>query len=63
LRLIFAAASLVLVAGMGLGCSKGLFGGEASFREAEAKFKNEMTPAQRKAAIKDLQNQTNWQAQ
>jgi hypothetical protein len=63
LRPIVAAASLALVAGMGLGCSKGLFGGEKSFREAEKGFENEMTPAERKAAIKELQNQTNWQAQ
>jgi hypothetical protein len=60
---MLAAASLALVAGMGFGCSKGLFGGDASFREAEKGFEGEMTSAQRKAAIKDLQNQTNWQAQ
>jgi hypothetical protein len=63
LRPIVAAGSLVLVAAIGLGCSKGLFVGEKSFREAQKGFEGEMTPAQRKAAIKDLQTQTNWQAQ
>jgi hypothetical protein len=62
-RSILAAASMVLVAGIGFGCAKGRFGGETSFREAEKGFENEMTPTQRKAAIKDLQNQTNWQVQ
>src|SRR5262245_24119395 len=57
LRPIIAAASLVLIAGTSLGCSKGLFAGDTTFSDKE------MTPAQRKAAIKDLQTQTNWQPQ
>jgi hypothetical protein len=56
LRPIVAAASLVLIAGTSLGCSKGPFAGDKGFEK-------EMTPAQRKAAIKDLQIQTNWQPQ
>ena len=63
LRPILAAASLVLIAGTGLACSKGPLAGDTTFREAEKGFENEMTPAQRKAAIKDLQTQTDWQPQ
>jgi hypothetical protein len=55
LRPILAAASLALVAGMGFGCSKGLFGGDTSFREAEKGFDGEMTPAQRKAICRTKQ--------
>jgi hypothetical protein len=55
--------SLVLIAGISLGCSEGPLAGDTSFREAKKGFEKEMTPAQRKAAIKDLQTQTNWQAQ
>jgi hypothetical protein len=63
LRPIIAATSLVLIAGISLGCSKGPLAGVTSFSEAKKGFENEMTPAQRKAAIKALQIQTNWQAQ
>jgi hypothetical protein len=63
LRPIIAAASLVLIAGVSLACSKGPFAGDTTFSEAKKGFEKEMTPAQRKAAIKDLQIQTNWQAQ
>jgi hypothetical protein len=62
LRPIIAAASLVLIAGISLACSKGPLA-DTTFSEAKNGFENEMTPAQRKAAIKDLQTQTNWQAQ
>jgi hypothetical protein len=63
LRPIVAAASLVLIAGISLACSKGPLAGDATFSEARKGFDKEMTPAERKAAIKDLQTQTNWQAQ
>jgi hypothetical protein len=63
LRLISAAASLILIGGFNLACSKGPLAGDATFSEAKKGFEKEMTPAQRKAAIKDLQTQTNWQAQ
>jgi hypothetical protein len=63
LRPILAAASLVLVVGTNVACSRGPLGGDTTFREAEKGFENEMTPAQRKAVIKDLQTQSNWQAQ
>jgi hypothetical protein len=62
LRPIIAAASLVLIAGISFACSKGPLA-DTTFSEAKKGFENEMTPAQRKAAIKDLQTQTNWQAQ
>jgi hypothetical protein len=57
------AAFLILIAGLNPACSRGPLGGDTTFREAEKGFEKEMTPAQQKAAIKDLQNQTNWQAQ
>jgi hypothetical protein len=60
---ILAAASLILTAGLNLACSKAPLAGDTTFREAEKGFENEMTPAQRKAAIKGLQTETNWQAQ
>jgi hypothetical protein len=63
LRPILAAASLVLVAATGLACSKGPLAGDTTFREANKGFENELTPAERKAAIKGLQTETNWQAQ
>jgi hypothetical protein len=63
LRPIVAAASLVLIAGISLACSKGPSAGDTTFTQAKKGFEKEMTPAQRKAAIKDLQTQTNWQAQ
>jgi hypothetical protein len=63
LRPIAAAASLVLIAGISFACSKGPLAGDTTFSEAKKGFEKEMTPAQRKAAIKDLQTQTNWQAQ
>jgi len=62
LRPVIAAASLVLIAGINLACSKPS-AGDTTFKEAEKGFEKEMTPAQRKAAIKDLETQTNWQAQ
>jgi hypothetical protein len=37
--------------------------GDTTFSEAKKGYEKEMTPAQRKAAIKDLQIQTNWQPQ
>ena len=63
LRPILAAASLILIAGLSLACSKGPLAGDSTFREAEKGFEKEMTPTQRKAAIKGLQAETNWQAQ
>ena len=63
LRSIIAAASLVLIAGISLACSKSPLAGDTAFSEAKKGFEKEVTPAQRKAAIKDLQTQTNWQAQ
>jgi hypothetical protein len=54
--------SLVLIAALGFGCSKGFLEGP-SFREAQKGFEGEMTRAQQKAAIKDLQSQTNWRAE
>ena len=44
------------------GCTKKL-DGNTSFNEARKGFQKELTTDQRKAAIKDLQTQTNWQAQ
>ena len=52
-RQILFAASLIVIAGLNFACSKGPLGGDTTFREAEKGFENEMTPAQRKAAIKD----------
>lgn len=52
-----------LIAGISLACSKDPLAGETTFSEARKGFDREMTPAERKAAIKDLQTQTNWQAQ
>jgi hypothetical protein len=49
--------------GTNVACSRGPLAGNTTFREAEKGFENEMTPAQRKAVIKDLQTQSNWQAQ
>ena len=63
LRSILAGGLLVLIAGTGVACSKGPLAGDTSFREAEKGFEKEMTPAQRKAAIKGLRAETNWQAQ
>jgi hypothetical protein len=63
LRLISAAASLILIGGFNLACSKGPLAADTTFNAAKKGFEKEMTPAQRKAAIKDLQTQTNWQAQ
>jgi hypothetical protein len=63
LRLISAVASLILIGGFNLACSKAALAGDGTFSEAKRGFEKEMTPAQRKAAIKDLQTQTNWQAQ
>jgi hypothetical protein len=37
--------------------------GDTTFNEAKKGFEKEMTPAQRKAAIMDLQTQTNWEAE
>jgi hypothetical protein len=54
---------LIPIGGFNLACSKGPLAGAATFSEAKKGFEKEMTPAQRKAAIKDLQTQTNWQAQ
>jgi hypothetical protein len=51
--------TLILVLGVGLGllsCTK--LEGNTSFDEAEKGFKKELTPDQRKAAIKQLQTET-----
>ena len=54
---------LLTVVGPNLsGCTKKL-DGNTSFNEARKGFQKELTTDQRKAAIKDLQTQTNWQAQ
>lgn len=50
-----AAAFLILIAGLNPACSKGPMEGHTTFREAQKGFEKEMTPDQRKAAIKDLQ--------
>jgi len=58
-------ATFVLLLGVGLdisSCTKKLDGNN-SFKEASKGFQKELTRDQRKAAIKDLQTQTNWQAQ
>ena len=52
LRPIIAAASLVLIAGISLACSKGPLAGDTTFSEAKKGFEKEMTAAQRKAAIR-----------
>ena len=54
---------LLLAVGLNLlNCTKKI-DGNTSFREATKGFQKELTTDQRKAAIKDLQTQTNWQAQ
>jgi hypothetical protein len=54
---------LLTVVGLNLSsCTKKL-DGNTSFNEARKGFQKELTTDQRKAAIKDLQTQTNWQAQ
>jgi hypothetical protein len=63
LRLISVAGSLTLMGGFNLACSRGPVAGDTTFNEAKKGFEKEMTPAQRKAAIKDLQTQTNWEAE
>jgi hypothetical protein len=57
--------TFILFLGLGLSllsCAKKI-DGNTSFDEAQKGFQKELTTDQRKAAIKDLQTQTNWQAQ
>ena len=60
LHLLAKLATLVLTMAIGLNlvaCSKGL-PGDTTFKEATKRFEKEMTKDQRKAAIKQLQTET-----
>jgi hypothetical protein len=60
LHLVPKLAALALLTGVSLdlsGCSEKQ-PGDTTFKEANKGFKKEMTPAQRKAAIKELQTET-----
>jgi hypothetical protein len=55
---VLAALFLVPVAGSGLACSQKPAPGDTTFNEAKKGFEKELSPAQRKAAIKQLQTET-----
>ena len=58
-------AAVIVLIGMGLqlsSCSEKK-DGDTSFREASKGFQKELTPDQRKAAIKQLQTETTTKAQ
>jgi hypothetical protein len=55
---VLTALFLISVAGLNLACSKKPLPGNTSFIQAKKGFEKELTPDQRKAAIKQLQTET-----
>jgi hypothetical protein len=55
---VLTASFLISVAGLNLACSKKPLPGDTSFTQAKKGFEKELTPDQRKAAIKHLQTET-----
>jgi hypothetical protein len=55
---VLSALFLISVAGLNLACSKEPLPGNTPFIQAKKGFEKELTPDQRKAAIKQLQTET-----
>jgi hypothetical protein len=55
---VLSVSLLISIAGLNLACSKKPLPGDTSFIRAKKGFEKELTPNQRKAAIKQLQTET-----